>query len=148
MTDQRHELEWTFLSNHSHVLYCISSFPEIRIREIADMVRITERAVQRIVVDLERGGYLKRQRVGRRNHYRVKPGLHLRHPLERHVEVGRLLTVLQPARTSPRKPTGSARRQRAMPVRSNARSIAAAKKGHGQGSAGRRSGLTVKRKPR
>ncbi|MGC4097837.1 MAG: hypothetical protein QM706_12035 [Nitrospira sp.] len=92
---------WTFLSNHSHVLYCISFCPDIRIRDIAPKVRITERAVQRIVVDLERGGYLKRERVGRQNHYRVEPGLHLRHPLEHHVEVRRLLDVLRPA-TAPR----------------------------------------------
>ena len=88
--------DWTFLSNHSHVLYCISLRPDIRIRDIADKVQITERAVQRIVVDLEAGGYLKRERVGRQNHYRLKPGLPLRHPLEDHVQVGRLLAVLQP----------------------------------------------------
>ena len=87
---------WTFLSNHSHVLYCISACPDIRIRDITARVQITERAVQRIVVNLERGGYLKRQRVGRQNHYRLEPGLHLRHPLEDHVEVSRLLSVLQP----------------------------------------------------
>jgi hypothetical protein len=88
--------DWTFLSNHTHVLHCIFLWPGIRIRDIAAKVLITDRAVQRIVVDLERGGYLKRDRVGRQNHYRLKPGLHLRHPLEQHVKVGRLLAVLQP----------------------------------------------------
>lgn len=96
MPNQLPSAEWTFLSNHSHVLYCISYCPDIRIRDIALKVRITERAVQRIVVDLERGGYLKRERVGRQNHYRLERGLHLRHPLEDHVEVGRLLAVLKP----------------------------------------------------
>jgi hypothetical protein len=96
VTNQLPSPEWTFLSNHSHVLYCISFWPDIRIRDIALKVQITERAVQRIVVDLERGGYLKRERVGRQNHYRLKRGLHLRHPLENHVKVGRLLAVLQP----------------------------------------------------
>lgn len=104
--------EWTFLSNHTHVLHCIYLWPEIRIRDIAAKVEITERAVQRIVVDLERGGYLTRERVGRQNHYRLEQGLHLRHPMERHVEVGRLLAALKP-RTSAlgmpvRKPPGSA----------------------------------------
>ena len=88
--------DWTFLSNHTHVLHCIFLWPDIRIRDIAAKVLITERAVQRIVVDLERGGYLKRERVGRQNHYRLKPGLNLRHPLEDHVQIGRLLAVLQP----------------------------------------------------
>lgn len=88
--------DWTFLSNHSRVLYCIAAWPNIRIRDIADQVRVTERAVQRIVVDLEQAGYLTRHRVGRQNHYRVESRLHLRHPLEHHVEVARLLAVLQP----------------------------------------------------
>jgi hypothetical protein len=96
VTNQLRSPVWTFLSNHSHVLFCIAFWPNIRIRDIAVKVRITERAVQRIMVDLERGGYLKRERVGRQNHYRLEPGLRLRHPLERHVEVGRLLAVLQP----------------------------------------------------
>jgi hypothetical protein len=96
VTNQLHHPSWTFLSNHTHVLHCIFLWPDIRIRDIAAKVLITERAVQRIVVELERGGYLRRERVGRQNHYRLKPGLHLRHPLERHVEIGRLLAVLQP----------------------------------------------------
>jgi hypothetical protein len=95
VTNQLPSHDWTFLSNHSHVLHCISYWPDIRIRDIAVKVQITERAVQRIVVDLERGGYLKRERVGRQNQYRLEPGLHLRHPLEQHVKVGRLLAVLQ-----------------------------------------------------
>ncbi len=99
-TDDVQSTDWTFLSNHSHVLYCISIWPDIRIRDIAAKVRITERAVQRIVVDLEQGGYLKRQRVGRQNHYRLEPRRHLRHPLEHHVQVGRLLGLLQPGAPS------------------------------------------------
>ena len=89
--------DWMFLSNHTHVLHCIFLWPDIRIRDIAAKVLITDRAVQRIVVDLEQAGYLKRERVGRQNQYRLKQGLNLRHPLEDHVQVGRLLAVLQPA---------------------------------------------------
>ncbi len=96
------------------------------------MVHITERAVQRIVVDLERGGYLKRQRVGRRNHYRLKPGLHLRHPLERHVEVGRLLTILRPGKTTPQNRKSlaavTARRRNALPAHSHEKASAAFEK--------------------
>ncbi len=108
--------DWTFLSNHTHVLHCIFLWPDIRIRDIAAKVLITERAVQRIVVDLEAGGYLKRLRVGRQNHYRLKPGLNLRHPLEDHVQIGRLLAVLQPATSAGvvpsvgRMPSGNPRR--------------------------------------
>lgn len=85
---------WTFLTNHSHVLFCIAENPEIRLREVADKVGITERAVQRIVAELEGGGYLDHERVGRRNHYQVHAGLPLRHPLENHLEVGAILRVL------------------------------------------------------
>ena len=95
VSNELQPLDWTFLSNHSRVLICISNWPDIRIRDIAGKVRITERAVQRILVDLEEAGYLKRERLGRHNHYRLVPELHLRHPLSHHVEVGQLLTLLQ-----------------------------------------------------
>ncbi len=85
---------WTFLTNHSHVLLCIAEDPDIRLREVADKVGITERAVQRIVAELEEGGYVTHERVGRRNHYEVDVDLPLRHPLEDHLAVGALLTVL------------------------------------------------------
>ncbi len=118
MTNQVQHPNWTFLSNHTHVLHCIFLWPDIRIRDIADKVLITERAVQRIVVDLERGGYLKRERVGRQNHYRLTPGLHLRHPLEHHVQVGRLLTVLQPGlAATPRGDVQALKRLKARPKR-------------------------------
>ncbi len=85
---------WTFLTNHSHVLLCIAQNPRIRLREVAEKVGITERAVQRIVAELEAGGYLDHERVGRRNHYRVHADLRLRHPLENHLEVDAILSVL------------------------------------------------------
>ena len=85
---------WTFLTNHSHVLLCIAQDPEIRLRDVADKVGITERAVQRIVAELEEAGYLDHERVGRRNHYEVHSDLPLRHPLEDHLEVGALLRIL------------------------------------------------------
>lgn len=102
--------DWTFLSNHAHVLHCIFVSPEIRIRDIAVQVEITERAVQRIVLDLEHGGYLIRKRVGRQNHYQLQPGLPLRHPMERHVEVGRLLAALHPS--APAAKSSAGKRQR------------------------------------
>lgn len=85
---------WTFLTNHAHVLHSISKNPEIRLRDVADKVGITERAVQRIVAELEHGGYLEHERIGRRNHYQVHANLPLRHPMENHLEVGAILNVL------------------------------------------------------
>ena len=85
---------WTFLTNHSHVLLCIAENADIRLRDVADKVGITERAVQRIVAELEEGGYVTHDKVGRRNHYEVHAQLPLRHPLENHLEVDALLRVL------------------------------------------------------
>jgi DNA-binding transcriptional ArsR family regulator len=97
--------EWTFLSNHAHVLLCIVKEPESRLRDVADRVGITERAVQRIVADLEEGGYLSRLREGRRNRYEVHLDRPLRHPIESHREVGVLLNlILRPDQPGPGAP--------------------------------------------
>ncbi len=85
---------WTFLTNHAHVLVCISADGDLRGRDIAARVGITERAVQAIIADLESDGYLTRTREGRRNHYQVHPDLPLRHPLEAHHRVADLLAAL------------------------------------------------------
>lgn len=85
---------WTFLSNHAHVLVCVAEQPDVRIRDIATRVGITERAASNIVADLETDGYLARERVGRNNHYRLNRTLPLRHPLEQHKRIGDLLSLL------------------------------------------------------
>ncbi len=85
---------WTFLSNHAHVLVCLSTDPDLRLRDIAERVGITERAVFTIVNDLEAGGYLTRIREGRRNRYELNPHGPLRHPLEAPHTVGELLAAL------------------------------------------------------
>jgi hypothetical protein len=85
---------WTFLTNHAHVLLCIWAEPDIRLRDVAVKVRITERATQRIVADLIGEGYLTSRKSGRRNIYEVHPDLPLRHPLENHSNVGALLGIL------------------------------------------------------
>lgn len=85
---------WTFLTNHAHVLVCIAGDPNMRGRDIAARVGITERAAQAIITDLVSEGYVKRTRVGRRNHYEVNPDAPLRHPLERDHTVGELLVTL------------------------------------------------------
>lgn len=82
---------FTYLTNHSHVLVALHADPELRVRDLAVMVGITERAVQRILADLESAGALKIEKIGRRNRYRVLRGARLRHPLEQHCSVGGLL---------------------------------------------------------
>lgn len=94
MTDSRQTSQWTFLTNHSHVLLCIAADPDVRLRDVAEKVGITERAAQRIVAELEAAGYLSHVRVGRRNHYEVHADRPLRHPLEDHLAIGALLRVL------------------------------------------------------
>lgn len=76
------ERTWTFLSNHGHVLLAIADDPDVRMRDIAARVGITERAAQLIVADLEEAGYLTHTRVGRRNSYQLAQGRPFRHPAE------------------------------------------------------------------
>lgn len=85
---------WTFMSNHTHVLVALASAPGATLREVATRVGITERAVQRIVADLEKAGALVKEREGRRNLYRIRHELHLRHPLEAHRTIGELLALV------------------------------------------------------
>lgn len=89
------EIGWTFLSNHSHVLVCIFRDPEARVRDIAASVGVTERAVQRILADLEDAGVLRRIRRGRRNHYEIDGSQPLRHPIEANHTVDELLRMLK-----------------------------------------------------
>ncbi len=85
---------WTFFTNHSHVLICLSREPDLRLRDVAERVGITERAVQRIVADLEEAAILTRSRDGRRNRYQVHTNQTLRHPIESHCTVGDLLQIV------------------------------------------------------
>jgi hypothetical protein len=86
--------EWTFLTNHGHVLLLLSRTPDLRLRDIAERVGITERATQRIVAELVVAGYLTRTRNGRRNRYAVHAGRPFRHPVEGDHRIGELLEVL------------------------------------------------------
>jgi DNA-binding transcriptional ArsR family regulator len=92
--DSQSPPRWTFLTNHSHVLVVLHANPEIVLRQVALEVGITERAVQRIIQDLEAGGFIERERVGRRNRYHVLVDRHLRHPIESHRRIGDLLELV------------------------------------------------------
>lgn len=96
---------WTFLTNHAHVLVALHRDPDLRQRDIAGLVGITEGAVQRILNELEQTGYLSIERVGRRNHYEVKTDIELRHPLDAGHTVGEILESLRP------RPPGNAERE-------------------------------------
>ncbi|MEU5911340.1 MarR family winged helix-turn-helix transcriptional regulator [Micromonospora sp. NPDC047527] len=88
---------WTFLTNHGHVLLAIARDPTARLRDVAAEVGVTERAAQAIVADLEAGGYLHRTRVGRRNEYTLNPAGRFRHPAEAYRQVGDLLALFADA---------------------------------------------------
>ena len=94
MSNDSGRSSWTFLTNHAHVLNCIAQDPEIRLRDVAQRVGITERAAQLIVADLVEAGYVTRTRVGRRNQYEVHRQVPLRHPIEHEHEIGDLLQAL------------------------------------------------------
>ena len=89
---------WTFLTNHSHVLVCLAADPELRMREIAELVGITERATQRIIAELVEGGYLLKERDGRRNRYTVNGSASLRHRVEGDHTLGELLAAVAQSR--------------------------------------------------
>ena len=88
---QRDESSWTFLTNHSHVLICLTKSASMRIRDIASAVGITERAVQHIISDLDKAGYIDRVRDGRCNVYQTHLDRNLRHPLEAHRKIAGLI---------------------------------------------------------
>ena len=92
---------WRFLSNHTQVLLCIQRDPNVRYRDIAETVGITERAAQRIVADLIESGYVESERIGRRNHYRVNTDIAMRHPAQDGHDVGELLRLLERDEQSP-----------------------------------------------
>ncbi len=94
---------WTFLTNHAHVLICLHRNPQLRIRDIAVEVGITERAVQAILVDLEESGYVSKVKVGRRNEYHIDSELAFRHPSEAMRSIGELLRIFPADRPTPQR---------------------------------------------
>ena len=85
---------WTFLTNHTHVLLMIWQQPDLRVRDIAASVGVTERAAMRIIHDLHVSGFISIEKSGRQNRYRVDTNRPLRHPLERRHTIGELLDAL------------------------------------------------------
>ena len=88
--------EWHLLTNHANVLLCITDEPDIRLRDLAVKVGISERAVKRIVADLEGAGYISRERQGRRNHYQIHGEAAIAGPMTRGLQLSALLSALLP----------------------------------------------------
>jgi DNA-binding MarR family transcriptional regulator len=86
--------DWTFLTNHGRVLIYLTKQPQTTTREIAQEVGVTERAIQKVIYDLEADGYIIRHRKGRSNSYTLHPELPMRHRMEREYSVGNLLAAL------------------------------------------------------
>jgi hypothetical protein len=103
------EPTWGFVTNHAYVLRCLARAPELTLREVAARVGITERAVQRIVAELEQGGYLLRARAGRRNRYLVREG-RPRHDLDAGLPLRELLGLDDSPRVAPPIANGGASR--------------------------------------
>jgi len=95
MSSDNNGKTWRFLTNHTQVLLSIARQPDVRLRDIAESVGITERAAQRIVSDLADAGFLSRQRVGRRSHYTVDRTAIMRHPSQADHHIGELLDLLE-----------------------------------------------------
>jgi DNA-binding IclR family transcriptional regulator len=87
--------QWTFLTNHAHVLIHLAGSPDSRIRDISQAVGITERSVQGILHDLEEAGYVTTAKVGRRNTYSIQSDLRFRHPAEAGHRIGELLGIFE-----------------------------------------------------
>jgi predicted ArsR family transcriptional regulator len=85
---------WTFVTNHTRLLLCLAQNPDVRLRDVAAEVGITERAAQRILADLVDTGYVERERVGRRNRYTLNRDRSLRHETQLGHEIGELLDLL------------------------------------------------------
>jgi DNA-binding MarR family transcriptional regulator len=96
----RTEPSWGFLTNHAQVLVCLAQDPGLRLRDIAERVHITERAVHRIVTELDAAGCITRERMGRRNHYTINTQFPIPDPIAGEQNVRALLTIREDERTS------------------------------------------------
>jgi DNA-binding transcriptional ArsR family regulator len=86
--------QWSFLTNHARVLLCIAHDPELRLRDMADTLGITERSAYAIVNDLSEAGYVLKERDGRRNRYKIQGHLPLPDGTTRERTVGEVLDLL------------------------------------------------------
>lgn len=88
--------EWNFITSHGLVLLYVARHPQCTTRELASTINVTERTVHRILIDLEKEGYITRERKAKGNVYRINVGLNLKHEITRDVLVADLLNLLGP----------------------------------------------------
>jgi predicted ArsR family transcriptional regulator len=86
--------EWTFLTNHALVLVYLARHPQITALELSMSIGITERAVRKIIADLEEEGYISKTKAGRRVTYSINQKLPLRHQTQQDKSVEKLLGAL------------------------------------------------------
>jgi DNA-binding IclR family transcriptional regulator len=94
MAEVNQSSQWSFLTNHTHILVCLSREPLVTVRNLALQIGITERSVQRILSDLETAGAISRTKEGRRSRYQIDYKFRLRHPLEAHCTLEKLLKTV------------------------------------------------------
>jgi len=99
---------WTLLSYHGRVLLCMARDPEMRLRDIALELGVTERSAFGIVSDLADGGYIVKERNGRRNRYEIRRNLPLPEAPDRAEVIGEVLSVLVPTKARSRPPPATA----------------------------------------
>jgi DNA-binding IclR family transcriptional regulator len=95
--------EWSFFTNHARVLVCIAHDPGVRLRDIAATLGITERSAYSIVTDLTKGGYVVKDKDGRRNRYEIQSHLPLREAIAKEHTIGQVLDVLVESKPGRRK---------------------------------------------
>ena len=108
---------WNFLTNHGRALLCIARDPEVRLRDIATSLDITERRAFGIITDLTEGGYVVKFKEGRRNRYKIEAHLPLQESTGRDQAIGEVLQLLTATEAIPRDLADPSRRSRTERVR-------------------------------
>jgi len=101
---------WSFLTNHARALLCIAHDPGVRLRDIATALGVTERSAYAIVTDLAKGGYVVKEKDGRRNRYEIQAHLPLGECISRERTIGEVLGLLVDANASGEGPPSDASR--------------------------------------
>jgi DNA-binding IclR family transcriptional regulator len=97
-SEQARRKAWTFITHHGQVLLAVAQDPSKRVNEIAEATRITERYAYQLLSDLQKPGYVRRRRNGRRNHYELKSDLALGDPVIEEQPLRQLLTLIGPSK--------------------------------------------------
>ena len=117
MSTHTNNKPWTFVTNHTQVLLCLAKNPDVRLRDVAQAIGITERAAQRILTDLVETGYVERTRIGRRNHYTINRDRTMRHTAQLNHEISGLFDFLKLGTAIPREPPSTRPRRHEPPHR-------------------------------